>query len=153
MSNRYGIPEEDEKEIRARDKACVFCHASLKRPSRARRASEATIEHFSNEGPLRKKYNLAICCRGCNSSKGTKRLLAWFKTPYCRKRKINEKTVAKPVKQYIRLWMYKGGEPEAKAVPPAKPFMKVRPPAWPPIVLEKGVKTEVNYETWTCSDG
>jgi 5-methylcytosine-specific restriction endonuclease McrA len=82
MSNRYGIPEEDEKEIRARDKACVFCRVSMKRPSRAKRASEATIEHFNNDGPLRKKYNLAICCRSCNSSKGTRKLLAWFETPY-----------------------------------------------------------------------
>jgi hypothetical protein len=99
MSNTYGISEEVEEEIRARDRRCVFCH---KRFSRESRASGATIEHFNNDGPLAKKYNLAICCGGCNSSKGTKKLLAWLKTPYCRKRQINEKTVAKPVKEYIR---------------------------------------------------
>jgi 5-methylcytosine-specific restriction endonuclease McrA len=102
MSNRWGIPKKIEEEIRARDKRCVFCHVSMRRASRARGTSDATIEHFNNDGPLGKKYNVAICCRGCNSSKGTKRLLAWFKTPYCRKRKINEKTVAKPVKEYLR---------------------------------------------------
>src|ERR1700752_108083 len=93
MSNRWGIPKKIEDEIRARDKHCVFCHVSMRRASRARSASDATIEHFDNDGPLGKKYNVAICCRGCNSSKGTKKLLPWFKTPYCRKRRIDENTV------------------------------------------------------------
>ena len=67
-------------------------------------ASGATIEHFNNDGPLNEKYNVAICCRRCNSSKGTMALLAWFETPYCRerKKKISWKTVAKPVKEYLR---------------------------------------------------
>jgi len=46
---------------------------------------------------------VAICCRRCNSSKGTMGLSAWFKTPYCREKKINEETVSKPVKEYMRL--------------------------------------------------
>jgi len=99
LSNIFGISDEVEKEIRARDKRCVFCH---KKFSRRSRTSGATIEHFNNDGPMTKKYNLAICCGGCNSSKGTKKLLAWLKTPYCRERQINEKSVAKPVKEYIR---------------------------------------------------
>jgi len=62
-----------------------------------------TIEHFNNDRDLDKKYNVAICCRRCNSSKGTMRISAWFKTPYCRGKKINEKTVSKSVKEYMRL--------------------------------------------------
>ena len=103
MSNAYGISEQDEREIRARDKTCVYCHTPVKQSSRARGPSEATIEHFNNDGPLKKKYNVAICCRSCNSSKGTMRLSAWFKTPYCHEKKINEETVSKQVKEYIRL--------------------------------------------------
>ena len=102
-SNKYGISKEDEREIRARDKTCVYCHISMKRHSDARRASEATIEHFNNDGPFDKKFNVAICCRGCNSSKGSKTLLVWFKSPYCRERKISAETVSKPVKEYLRL--------------------------------------------------
>jgi hypothetical protein len=102
MSNNYGIPDEVEKEIRARDKLCVFCRVPLTRPSRAKEASEPTIEHFNNDGPLSKKYNLAICCRRCNSSKGTKKLLVWFRALYCVERNINEQTVSKPVTDYIR---------------------------------------------------
>jgi hypothetical protein len=75
----------------------------MKQHPHAMSASGATIEHFNNDGPLGKKYNVAICCRRCNSSKGTMSLSAWFKTPYCLERKISEKTVSKPAKEYIRL--------------------------------------------------
>src|SRR5579859_1579386 len=100
MSNTYSISEEDEQEIRARDKTCVYCCKVMKK---SRRSFGATIEHFNNDGPFHKKFNIAICCRGCNSSKGTKRLLAWFETPYCHEKKISGKTVSKPVRDYMRL--------------------------------------------------
>ena len=100
MSNAYGISNQVEQEIRARDKTCVYCGKLMKR---SRRSFGATIEHFNNDGPFDAKYNVAICCRGCNSSKGTKDLLIWFTTDYCRERKINRKTVSEPVKDYMRL--------------------------------------------------
>jgi len=103
MSNRYGISEQDEREIRARDKTCVYCKILMKQKPHAMSASGATIEHFNNEGPLKKKYNVGICCRRCNSSKGTMSLSAWFKTPYCREKKFNERTILKPVKKFMRL--------------------------------------------------
>jgi hypothetical protein len=103
MSNAYGISKQDEREIRARDKTCVYCGIVMKQYPNAIAASGATIEHFDNDGPLKKKYNVGICCRSCNSSKRTMRLSAWFKTAYCREKKINEKTVSKPVKEYMRL--------------------------------------------------
>jgi hypothetical protein len=103
MANNYGISEQDEREIRGRDRTCVYCGVLMKQRPHARGASGATIEHFNNDGPFEKKYNVAICCRRCNSSKGTKGLSAWFKTAYCREKKINEETVSKPVKEYMRL--------------------------------------------------
>jgi hypothetical protein len=103
MSNTYGISEQVEREIRARDKTCVYCGVLMKQSPHTMGASGATIEHFNNDGPYDEKYNVAICCRGCNSSKRTMTLSAWFKTVYCRDHKINEETVAKPVKNYIRL--------------------------------------------------
>jgi hypothetical protein len=75
----------------------------MKQYPHAMAASGATIEHFNNDGPLKKKYNVAICCRSCNSSKGTMSISAWFQMPYCREKKINEETVSKPVKEYMRL--------------------------------------------------
>ena len=103
MSNTYGISEQDEQAIRARDKACVYCRVLMKQSPYAMGPFGATIEHFNNDGPFEKKFNVAICCRSCNSSKGTKKLLAWFETDYCQKKKINDKTVLKPVKDYMRL--------------------------------------------------
>jgi hypothetical protein len=100
MANTYGISKQDEQEIRARDKTCVYCGILMKRSVRS---FGATIEHFDNDGPFAKKYNVAICCRGCNSSKGTKKLSVWFETRYCRENKISGKAVSKPVKDYMRL--------------------------------------------------
>lgn len=67
----------------------------------------ATVEHFREEGPFYwsdglKEEDLSICCGSCNSSRGKKKLLDWFKAPYCIEWSINENTVAKPVKEYIR---------------------------------------------------
>lgn len=103
MSNTYGISEQDELEIRARDKTCVYCHIPMEQSSRAKGPSEATIEHFNNDGPFDEKRNVAICCRSCNSSRRDKSLSDWFKARYCRDNKINEETVAKPVREYLRL--------------------------------------------------
>jgi 5-methylcytosine-specific restriction endonuclease McrA len=98
MSNTYGISKEDEAEIRARDKTCVYCHRTMKQTMRT---DGATIEHFSNRN-FDKKWNVAICCRGCNSSRGAKDLLAWFRSLYCIEKNINKETVARPVKEYLR---------------------------------------------------
>ena len=103
MSNTYGISKQDEQAIRARDKACVYCRVLMKQSPYAMGPFGATIEHLNNDGPFEKKFNVAICCRSWNSSKGTKKLLAWFETDYCQKKKINDKTVLKPVKDYMRL--------------------------------------------------
>jgi hypothetical protein len=103
MSNTYGISEQDEREIRTRDKSCVYCRILMKQRPHAMHTYGATIEHFDNDGPFDKKYNAAICCRRCNSSKGTQPLLAWFKSPYCREQRINKNTVSKPVREYMRL--------------------------------------------------
>jgi len=75
----------------------------MKQKPHARGTSGATIEHFNNAGPLKEKYNVAICCRRCNSSKGTMRLLTWFETPYCCKNSISKGTVSRPGKDYMRL--------------------------------------------------
>lgn len=103
MSNTYGISKQDERGIRARDKICVCCGILMKQYPHAMGPSGATIEDFNNVGPLRKKHNVAICCRRCNSSKGTKKLTTWFRTAYCREKKINEETVSNSVREYMQL--------------------------------------------------
>lgn len=107
MVNVFGIPEKELEKIRARDKRCVYCHKKMIYPYDSNNYSDsATIEHLSpfkpfywNEGM--KIENIAICCGSCNSSRGSKRLLDWFKTDYCKIKNINENTVAAPVKDYL----------------------------------------------------
>jgi hypothetical protein len=99
MANSYGIADRDERRIRARDKRCVYCGVKLKKSPWC---DSATIEHFNNDGPFTKYYNIAVCCRACNSSKGVKKLLAWLDSAYCQKKGITKHTVANVVREYLR---------------------------------------------------
>ncbi len=115
MSNKYGLPEEDLRKIRARDIKCVYCHKAMQeyRHTKGTPNDKATIEHLNKDGPFywnkSVKFDpsvVAICCGRCNKSRGKRDLLDWFKTKYCTNsaKAINEKTVAEePVKEYIRM--------------------------------------------------
>ncbi len=82
-----------------RDKACVYCGAG------GRATWEHIINPTRNHGLVKwnKSWNIALCCNSCNSSKGDKKLLDWFDSGYCKKKNINQKTVANIVKTFIRL--------------------------------------------------
>lgn len=109
MPNNFGIPEEVEQRIRHRDRVCVYCRETMIYPCVGDdRRKWATIEHFREEGPFYwkkglKEEDLAICCQSCNASRSRNKLLDWFKTSYCMEKKINEETVALPVKEYIKM--------------------------------------------------
>ena len=102
MANNWGIPEWLEAEVRNSDKLCVYCRIPLKEHAQAKGTpgDKATFEHIDNDG-LPTKENIMMCCTACNSSKGVKKLSDWLNTPYCKQKNINEKTVAKPVKEYL----------------------------------------------------
>ena len=109
MSNKFGIPMDIEIEIRHRDKKCVYCHREMKKYLHkiGVPGDKATIEHFNENGPFHwkdglLKEDIAICCGSCNSSRGSRRIIEWFKKIYCLKRNINAQTVAEPVKEYLR---------------------------------------------------
>jgi hypothetical protein len=75
-------------------------------------SDKATFEHLNRNGPfywsqgLQEKHLIIVCCR-CNSSRGSKRLTDWFKSSYCRTKRINSKTVAARVRQYLRTGLAK----------------------------------------------
>jgi len=103
MKNKYGIPDAELDKIKLRDKTCVYCHKRMIKPSNdSCRKDWATIEHLNYLPPWNNSSTVVICCGSCNSSRGNKKLLDWFKMSYCKERNINEKTVAKSVKEYIR---------------------------------------------------
>ncbi|MDO8594074.1 MAG: HNH endonuclease signature motif containing protein [bacterium] len=103
MANIWNIPDWLEEEVRSRDRCCVYCGIELKEYPQAKGTpgDKATFEHIDNDG-LPTKENIAMCCASCNSSKGAKDLLEWFKTPFCRERGIGEETVAPVIREYIK---------------------------------------------------
>lgn len=108
MFNKFEISEEVEARLRRRDKKCVYCRKAMIYPYDGdKRRDSATIEHLNENPPFYwsdglKEEGLAICCGGCNSSRGKKTLEYWFKSSYCVERNINGETVAKPVQEYIK---------------------------------------------------
>ena len=103
--NRWGIPAWLEKEVKDRDKTCIYCGVQMieqMHPSGPRKAV-ATWEHIINDASIVTRENIARCCFACNSSKGTKKLSDWMKSNYCKKRGINKDTVAEIVKQALKI--------------------------------------------------
>jgi hypothetical protein len=99
MANNWSIPDRLEEEVRKRDKQCVYCCKKFENNHRNR----ATWEHINNKAKDVKDWNIALCCNSCNASKGAKELMTWFKSDYCVKNNINEKSVAGIIKNYIKL--------------------------------------------------
>ena len=98
--NRWNIPVWLEKEVVERDRHCVYCRTSF--GSGIGKGSLASWEHIINDSNIVTHQNIARCCVACNSSKGTKRLSDWLQSSYCKKRGINEATVAEVVKNALR---------------------------------------------------
>lgn len=97
MANKWNIPSWLEKEVRLRDLNCVYCGVKFQNNS----CDMASWEHINNKGKDVEKWNIVLCCRSCNSSKGVKNLIDWLNSPYCLNKNINTKTVANIIKKYI----------------------------------------------------
>lgn len=89
-----------EHEVRQRDKACVYCGAEFT-SSKVSAKTALSWEHIINDAKIITRENIALCCRGCNSSKGQKQLSVWLKSKYCKKRGITLNSVAPIIKQAI----------------------------------------------------
>lgn len=101
MANNWGIPDWLEKEVRNRDKICVYCRVKMEnKPKKNNLRRRATFEHIDNNGEPTAK-NIAMCCNSCNASKGTKKLANWLQADYCKEKNINKKTVAPIIKKFI----------------------------------------------------
>jgi hypothetical protein len=101
MANNWNIPQWLEKEVRARDKTCVYCGVAFTL-SAVSKKSAASWEHIINDARIITRENIALCCRGCNASKGQKQLSVWLQSKYCKERGISPETVAPVVKQAIQ---------------------------------------------------
>lgn len=100
MANRWNIPEWLEIKIRERDTACVYCQTKFT-SAQVSRKTAASWEHIINDASLITLENIALCCCGCNASKGQKLLLDWLATDYCKKHGINVTSVSPVIQAAI----------------------------------------------------
>jgi hypothetical protein len=100
MANNWNIPDWLEKQVRERDKFCVYCSTKFT-SVKVSRKSAASWEHIINDESIITIDNIALCCCGCNSSKGQKSVSEWLKTKYCLERGISSDSVAPIIKKAI----------------------------------------------------
>lgn len=98
MANNWNIPDWLEKEVRERDKACIYCGAQFT-STRVSKKTSASWEHIINDEKIITRENIALYCYGCNANKGAKKLSDWLKSKYCIEHGINADSVALIVKQ------------------------------------------------------
>jgi 5-methylcytosine-specific restriction endonuclease McrA len=103
--NRWGIPKWLEEEVKKRDRTCVYCSIKLidSTPRNGTRKALATWEHIINDAKIVNRKNIARCCASCNSSKGTKLLIDWIQSDYCKKKGIKKDAVSKVVRNALRV--------------------------------------------------
>jgi hypothetical protein len=101
MANNWNIPVWLEKEVRERDKTCVYCGVEFTLVKLSKKTA-ASWEHIINDSKIITRENIVLCCCGCNSSKGQKQLSVWLESDYCKKRGITPDSVAPIIKKAIR---------------------------------------------------
>ena len=100
MANNWNIPIWLEEEIRARDTKCVYCGVEFPPANSSARAA-SSWEHIINDAKIVTKENIALCCRGCNASKGQKQVSIWLQSKYCKERGITRESVAPVIQRAI----------------------------------------------------
>ena len=100
MANRWNIPAWLEREVTQRDVACVYCGIAFSDQNAPRRY-RPSWEHIVNDARIITIANIALCCIGCNASKGAKDLEVWLSSLYCLQRGITRDSVAPVVRQAI----------------------------------------------------
>jgi hypothetical protein len=98
--NRWNIPPELEREVLARDIACIYCGIKFGDPGSAR-SDKPSWEHIVNDARVITRQNIARCCIACNSSKGARDLRLWLSSTYCQRRGITGSTVSSVVQEAL----------------------------------------------------
>ena len=101
MANNWDIPSSLEQEIRQRDKICVYCRVEFTSVKISKKTA-ASWEHIINDAKIITRENIALCCCGCNASKGQKQLSIWLQSEYCKNKNITPENVAQVIKDAIR---------------------------------------------------
>ena len=97
---RWKIPRDVALLVLERDQHCVYCRLGFNFPS-GPRASFPTWEHIVNDLTRVDVANIALCCHGCNASKGAKSLDVWLDSNYCVERGITRLTMSEVAVQAL----------------------------------------------------
>jgi hypothetical protein len=89
---RWNIHKELAEEVLARDVRCIYCNRDF--DLAGPRASVPSWEHIINDLSIVNASNIALCCVGCNASKGQKTLETWLDSTYCKQRGITRSSLA-----------------------------------------------------------
>jgi hypothetical protein len=89
--NNWNIPNWLEEEIHKRDTHCIYCGVKFDKDVKN---NQKTIEHIINDAKIINRENIALCCRSCNASKGSKSLFHWLLSDYCKTKNIISKNIA-----------------------------------------------------------
>lgn len=92
-----------ESAIRERDQVCVYCGVAFTEAysQDGSRKHRPTWEHIINDASIVTLDNLALCCNSCNASKGSKTLVNWLSSDYCRRNGISNESVADVVRAHL----------------------------------------------------
>jgi hypothetical protein len=99
--NRWGIPRWLELEVLARDASCVYCGVPFDRADAPRR-DRPSWEHIVNDARITTRDNIALCCIGCNASKGQRDIAVWLSGRYCEAKGVAPETVAPIVRRALQ---------------------------------------------------
>ena len=100
MANNWNIPAWlENRYVSEISTVCIVVQNS--RLQKFPKKTAASWEHIINDAKIITTENIALCCCGCNASKGQKQLSVWLETPYCQERGINPETVAPIIKEAI----------------------------------------------------
>lgn len=99
---KWNIKRELALEVIGRDLSCVYCRRNFDADLSGPRTGLPTWEHIVNDLSLVSAANIALCCWGCNASKGRKTLEEWLRSDYCRKRGISSSSLASVAAETMR---------------------------------------------------
>lgn len=97
MANSWGIPKDIEELVLNRDQCCVYCGCEFS----SERAKKKSWEHIINDVRITTLDNIALCCVGCNASKGSKDLTTWLHSANAKKRGITLETIADVIRKHL----------------------------------------------------
>ena len=90
MANQWGIPRQVEEAVLQRDVRCVYCGCEFGHE----RAQKRSWEHIINDVAMATVDNIALCCIGCNASKGARRLSDWLESAGAQRRGVSAATLS-----------------------------------------------------------